>query len=55
MVVCPHVSVAQQRHPAWSGHLATLRSAGVGVLELRHGLQWTSGLDAIDELPGTAN
>ncbi|MFD7155732.1 flavoprotein [Kribbella sp. NPDC059898] len=31
MVVFPRVNAAHARHPAWAGHLATLRAAGAGA------------------------
>jgi hypothetical protein len=33
MVVFPAVNAAHARHPAWAGHLATLRKAGVSLVE----------------------
>ncbi|WP_199444200.1 flavoprotein [Umezawaea beigongshangensis] len=33
VVVQPRAGEAQRRHPAWAGHLATLRSAGVHLVE----------------------
>ena len=33
VVVFPRVNAAHVRHPAWSGHLATLRAAGVTILD----------------------
>ncbi len=32
MIVFPCVNAAHARHPAWSGHLSTLRSAGVELI-----------------------
>ncbi|WP_227012721.1 MULTISPECIES: flavoprotein [unclassified Pseudonocardia] len=32
LVVFPRVNAAHVRHPAWSGHLSTLRAAGVTVV-----------------------
>jgi hypothetical protein len=32
VIVQPQSNEAQVRHPAWSGHLATLRSAGVRIV-----------------------
>lgn len=32
VVVFPRVNAAHARHPAWSGHLATLRAAGVRLV-----------------------
>jgi 3-polyprenyl-4-hydroxybenzoate decarboxylase len=32
VVVLPRVNAAHARHPAWEGHIATLRGAGVHVL-----------------------
>lgn len=63
VVVYPRVNTAHVRHPAWSSHMAALRSAGVHLLvgdefgplpEPRGGegaeLPWSRILDAIDEL-----
>ncbi|APU13394.1 MULTISPECIES: flavoprotein [Actinoalloteichus] len=33
VVVFPRVNAAHARHPAWPGHLAALRNAGVGLVE----------------------
>jgi hypothetical protein len=33
VVVQPQAGEAQRRHPAWSGHLATLRGAGVRLVD----------------------
>ncbi len=34
MVVCPKVNAAHVRHPAWAGHVATLRRVGVVLVEV---------------------
>ncbi|WP_344873919.1 flavoprotein [Allokutzneria multivorans] len=51
VVVLPQVSPASARHPAWDGHLATLRAGGV---ELLHGegvdLPWESALEAVERV-----
>jgi hypothetical protein len=47
VVVCPQVSDAQANHPAWTGHVNTLRDAGVRVEVLRLGRTWTGVLDAL--------
>ncbi|MEU8872552.1 flavoprotein [Stenotrophomonas sp. NPDC087984] len=63
VVVFPRVNAAHARHPAWRGHLATLREAGVRLVygpdvwplyeprEAPSGreLPWTAVLDAADE------
>jgi hypothetical protein len=33
MIVFPRVNAAHVRHPAWAGHVATLRAAGVVLIE----------------------
>jgi Flavoprotein len=59
MVVFPRVNAAHARHPAWAGHLDTLRKAGVVLVEweLREPrpdevrpLPWDRILAAIDAL-----
>ena len=49
VVVCPQLSPAQEGHPAWPGHLATLRSAGVLIRPFGPGQPWTSVLDTLPE------
>ncbi|WP_455569222.1 flavoprotein [Streptomyces milbemycinicus] len=63
VVVFPRVNAAHARHPAWRGHLAALREAGVRLVygpdvwplyEPREApysreLPWTAVLDAVDE------
>ena len=66
VIVFPRVSAAHVRHPAWDGHLATLRAGGVHLVygesvwpvdEPRQGppggrpLPWTTILDLVDGLP----
>ncbi|TCO48990.1 flavoprotein [Actinocrispum wychmicini] len=48
VVVCPQLSAEQIRHPAWSGHLRTLRGADVRIEPLAPDQPWTSVLDALD-------
>jgi len=59
MVVFPRVNAAHARHPAWAGHLDTLRKAGVELVEweLREPmpeevrpLPWDRILAAVDAL-----
>ncbi|MEU4287868.1 flavoprotein [Kribbella sp. NPDC026596] len=59
MVVFPRVNAAHARHPAWAGHLETLRAAGVvlvewDLLEPRaedgRELPWDRVLAAVDRL-----
>ncbi|CAM3475074.1 flavoprotein [Kibdelosporangium persicum] len=45
--VCPQLSDAQAGHPAWPGHLATLRSAGALVTPVSPDRAWTHVLDAL--------
>nr|CEL22688.1 hypothetical protein [Kibdelosporangium sp. MJ126-NF4]CTQ89828.1 hypothetical protein [Kibdelosporangium sp. MJ126-NF4] len=45
--VCPQLSAEQARHPAWPGHLATLRGAGVTVTPVAPDQPWTRVLDAL--------
>ncbi|RZU18977.1 flavoprotein [Kribbella rubisoli] len=61
MVVFPHVNAAHARHPAWAGHLETLRAAGVVLIEweLREPrepggreLPWARILAAVEGLGG---
>ncbi|WP_432881025.1 flavoprotein [Kribbella sp. CA-245084] len=61
MVVFPRVNAAHARHPAWAGHLATLRAAGVVLIEweLREPrepggrvLPWARILAAVEGLGG---
>ena len=61
MVVFPRVNAAHARHPAWAGHLETLRAAGVVLIEweLREPrepgereLPWARILAAVDGLGG---
>lgn len=47
MVVAPQANGGHGGHPAWPGHLATLRAAGVKVLPLRPDLPWTAVVDAL--------
>jgi phosphopantothenoylcysteine synthetase/decarboxylase len=47
VVVCPQLSDDQARHPAWAGHVRTLRDAGVHVELLEPDRTWTSVLDAL--------
>jgi len=62
VIVFPRVNAAQARHPAWQGHLDTLRAAGVHLVygedvwalyEPREGpsgreLPWAAVLDLVD-------
>ncbi|MFF7211607.1 flavoprotein [Streptomyces sp. NPDC008238] len=66
LVAVPVVSAAHARHPAWPGHLATLRAAGVHLLpdpDVRpvpepgdapggRGLPWADVLETIDRVTG---
>ncbi|WUJ72307.1 flavoprotein [Kribbella soli] len=61
MVVFPRVNAARARHPAWAGHLETLRAAGVVLIEweLREPrepggreLPWARILAAVEGLGG---
>ncbi|WP_441297594.1 flavoprotein [Actinosynnema sp. ALI-1.44] len=45
--VCPQLSPEQARHPAWRGHLATLRGAGAVVTTVSPDQPWTGVLDAL--------
>ncbi|MFC0107143.1 flavoprotein [Kibdelosporangium aridum] len=45
--VCPQLSEAQAGHPAWPGHLATLRAAGALVTPVSYDQPWTTVLDAL--------
>ncbi|MFB9302708.1 flavoprotein [Kibdelosporangium philippinense] len=45
--VCPRLSEAQAGHPAWPGHLATLRAAGALVTPVSPDQPWTTLLDAL--------
>lgn len=47
VVVCPQLSDEQARHPAWSGHVRTLRDAGVRVEPVGPDQPWTGVLDAL--------
>ncbi|SHE45456.1 flavoprotein [Streptoalloteichus hindustanus] len=51
VVVLPRTNAFQARHPAWNGHLATLRSAGVHLVDARPGadgaLPWPAVLDSV--------
>jgi hypothetical protein len=49
VTVCPQLSPAQAGHPAWPGHLATLRKAGVLIRPVGPGQPWTSVLDTLPE------
>jgi hypothetical protein len=51
VVVCPQLSDAQAGHPAWPGHLATLRSAGVRIEPVTPDQPWTGVLDALHSPP----
>jgi hypothetical protein len=51
VVVCPQLSREQAGHPAWPGHLATLRDAGVRVEPVVPDQPWTGVLDAL-RVPG---
>jgi hypothetical protein len=51
MVVAPQANGGHGGHPAWPGHLATLRAAGVVVHPLSPHLPWTSAVDAVGEAP----
>lgn len=61
VVIFPRVNAAHARHPAWAGHIATLRQAGVHVVygddvwplheprsEPGRQLPWSAILDAIN-------
>ena len=59
MVVFPGVNAAHARHPAWAGHLDTLRRAGVVLVEwelleprvdIERELPWARVLAAVDGL-----
>jgi hypothetical protein len=50
VVVCPQVTGGHAGHPAWPGHLATLRGAGVRIEQLELDRSWTTVLDAVHEL-----
>lgn len=59
MIVFPRVNAAHARHPAWAGHLETLRSAGVVLVEWElleprtengRELPWARILAAVDGL-----
>jgi phosphopantothenoylcysteine synthetase/decarboxylase len=59
MVVFPRVNAAHARHPAWAGHLDTLRTAGVVLVEWEllqpridtaRELPWDRILAAVEEL-----
>ena len=59
MVVFPRVNAAHARHPAWAGHLDTLRAAGVVLIEWElleprtengRSLPWDRILAAVDGL-----
>jgi hypothetical protein len=55
MVVFPRVSAAHVRHPAWAGHVRTLRAAGVVLVEWElvedgQELPWGRILAAVDGL-----
>jgi hypothetical protein len=52
VVVCPQLSDPQARHPAWAGHVRTLRDAGVRVELLSPDRVWTSVLDALHTSTG---
>lgn len=45
--VCPQLSREQALHPAWAGHVATLRGAGAVVTPVSSGQPWTAVLDAL--------
>jgi hypothetical protein len=47
VVVCPQLSTAQARHPAWAGHLKALAGAGVQLRPVHPDQPWTSVLDAL--------
>ncbi|WP_371404681.1 flavoprotein [Kribbella sp. NBC_00662] len=56
MVVFPRVNAAHARHPAWAGHLETLRRASVALIEWGpraadgRNLPWDRILGAVDGL-----
>jgi hypothetical protein len=59
MVVFPRINAAHARHPAWAGHLSTLRSVGVVLVEWElvepraengRELPWARILAAVDGL-----
>ena len=50
LVVCPRVNGGHTGHPAWAGHLGTLRAAGAAILPLDGDATWTAALDVLDEL-----
>ncbi|GAB3879848.1 hypothetical protein GCM10029964_032930 [Kibdelosporangium lantanae] len=52
VVVCPQLSDAQAKHPAWAGHVRTLRDAGVDVRSLESDQPWTGVLDALHTSTG---
>jgi hypothetical protein len=47
VVVGPQVDDNQRRHPAWSTHVATLRAAGVRVVNCRPDDPWDRLLDLV--------
>lgn len=60
MVVFPRVNAAHVRHPAWAGHLSTLRAAGAALIEWHpleprvesggRELPWREILDAVERI-----
>lgn len=48
VVVCPQADENQRRHPAWAAHLATLRAAGVTVVDGPADQAWEPLLDLLD-------
>ena len=51
VVVHPQAGVAQRAHPAFAGHLDTLRSAGVLVTDSPADQPWEPLLDLLEMLP----
>jgi hypothetical protein len=48
VVIAPWVGAANAGHPAWPGHLATLRSAGVRLVDRDGpGIPWDAALTAV--------
>jgi hypothetical protein len=50
VVLRPQAGAAQRGHPAFAGHIATLRSAGVHIADAAPGEPWEPLLDLIESL-----
>lgn len=48
VVICPQASADLRRHPAWAGHLRTLRAAGATVVDGPADQPWEPLLDLLD-------